>query len=247
VSAAQHRTAATFDRRASDYLAKYRKPSHLFHLEKRRRLELAREITARLRPQRVLDAGSGPGIALAALRGDLPGARLAGVDLSLSMLREARAAGLARVPLGQSLIEQLPFRDACFDLVYALGVLDYLDDPSRVFAPVQRVLEPGGHFLFTYPNAQSLNRRLRSASRRLLASAGEGVSAAALPTRSIDAWLTESGFELVERHFITFGNGLFFFPWQPALNLRLERWLHGRFLARYLGWSCLCLARKRPV
>lgn len=246
MNAAQDRTAATFDRRAPDYLAKYRAPTHLFHLEKRRRLELALEIAARLRPQRVLDAGSGPGIALAALQDELPGARLVGVDLSLSMLREARATGLARVPLGQSLIEQLPFRKACFDLVYALGVLDYLDDPSRVFAPVHQVLAPGGHFLFTYPNAQSLNRRLRSGARRLLAGAGEGVSAAAIATRRIDAWLDESGFEPVERHFITYGNGLLFLPWQSALNLWLERRLRGRRLARYLGWSGLCLARKRP-
>lgn len=244
MSIAQERTTATFDQRAPDYLAKYREPTHLFHLEKRRRLELTREIAGRLRPRRILDAGSGPGIALAALRDDLPGARLAGVDLSLSMLRHARASGLSRLPLGQSLIEQLPFRDACFDLVYALGVLDYLDDPARVFGAVRRVLAPGGHFLFTYPNAQSVNRNLRSGSRRLLAGSGD-VSAASIPSRRVDVWLAGSGFELVERHFITYGNGLFFFPWQPLMNRHLERWLRDRPLGRYLAWSCLCLARRR--
>ncbi len=244
MSSAQDRTAASFDQRAPDYLAKYREPNHLFHLEKRRRLELTREIVGRLRPQRILDAGSGPGIALAALAADLPHASLAGVDLSLSMLRQARADGLSRTPLTQSLIEELPFADAGFDLVYALGVLDYLEDPSRAFASVARVLAAGGYFLFTYPNAQSLNRSLRSWSRGLVAGSEAEVSAASLSSRRVDAWLAASGFELVERHFITYGNGLVFWPWQAALNRRLEHGLQGRRLGRYLAWSCLCLARK---
>ncbi len=246
MSTAHDRTAAQFDERAVDYRAKYRAPSSLFHLEKLRRLELLVDYAVRLEPRSVLDAGSGPGIALATLRERLPEARLAGVDLSYSMLRQARANTPPSVSLVQTLVERLPFARASFDLVYSLGVTDYLERPGRLFAAVARVLEPGGHFLFTYPNAQSLSRNLRSWSRSLLAPRRNGVSATAISGRRIDAWLAKHGFELVGRHFITYGNGVVFLPWQSVMNERLEDWLDERAAGRWLAWSCLCVARKPP-
>jgi ubiquinone/menaquinone biosynthesis C-methylase UbiE len=47
---------------------------------------------------------------------------------------------------------QLPFRDECFDVVTANMVLEHLEHPRQVFTEVERVLKPGGHFVFVTPN-----------------------------------------------------------------------------------------------
>ncbi len=39
------------------------------------------------------------------------------------------------------------FADASFDLVTAIGVLDYVEGPERAFSSVARVLRPGGVFV----------------------------------------------------------------------------------------------------
>lgn len=236
---------AQFDERALRYRAKYEAPTHLFHLEKLRRLELLVNHARTLGPHLVLDAGCGPGIALSALQACLPDASLAGIDLSFSMLQQARDDALGRIPLIQSRVERLPFADDSFDMVYALGVLDYLRDPSEFFRSAHRVLKPGGHFLFTHPNPDSVNRSFLMWLRSFFAASGDAVSAVAIPSSSVDRWLEDHGFELLQRHFITYGNGLVFFPWQTAMNRTMERWLDGRPVSRYLAWSCLCLTRKR--
>jgi ubiquinone/menaquinone biosynthesis C-methylase UbiE len=244
VKQAHGRIGAQFDERALRYRAKYEAPTHLFHLEKLRRLELLVDYARTLRPHHILDAGSGPGIALSALQTCLPDANLAGIDLSFSMLQQARTDALDGIPLIQSRVERLPFAGDSFDLVYALGVLDYLRDPSEFFRSAHRVLKPGGHFLFTYPNADSVNRGFRTRLRSLFAAPRNAVSAAAIHSASVDRWLEYHGFELLHRHFITYGNGLVFFPWQTAMNRNLERWLRARPIRRYLAWSCVCLTRK---
>lgn len=49
-------------------------------------------------------------------------------------------------------ITQLPFRDAAFDLVTANMVVEHLACPSEQFREVNRILRPGGKFVFHTPN-----------------------------------------------------------------------------------------------
>jgi ubiquinone/menaquinone biosynthesis C-methylase UbiE len=93
----------------------------------------------------VLDVGCGAGVDLARFaRG---GAEVTGVDVSES------AIGLARKNFEQQGLrgrfevangEQLPFRDASFDLVFAHGVVQYTANPQRLVDECHRVLKPGG-------------------------------------------------------------------------------------------------------
>lgn len=48
---------------------------------------------------------------------------------------------------GVDIRELAPFADASFDLVTAVGVLDYVEGADRAFASVARVLRPGGLFV----------------------------------------------------------------------------------------------------
>jgi ubiquinone/menaquinone biosynthesis C-methylase UbiE len=48
-------------------------------------------------------------------------------------------------------MEQLPFEDQSFDLVWSEDAILHVGDKEQVFAEVDRVLKPGGEFIFTDP------------------------------------------------------------------------------------------------
>jgi SAM-dependent methyltransferase len=49
-------------------------------------------------------------------------------------------------------VHELPFEDASFDVVIALGVLPWLHTPGRALTEMARVLRPGGDLLITVDN-----------------------------------------------------------------------------------------------
>lgn len=94
---------------------------------------------------RLLDAGCGPGPALAALPGDVRGV---GLDVSATQLALAaeRAPGAA---LTRGDLATLPFADDAFDGVVSLGALLHVPnaDQPAVLDEFARVLRPGGRLL----------------------------------------------------------------------------------------------------
>jgi ubiquinone/menaquinone biosynthesis C-methylase UbiE len=122
-----------------------------------------REVERRLleaRPgARVLDLGCGSGENLARLRGY--GAHPVGCEPGLERARRAAARAPALAARG----EALPWRDACFELVYVSQVLHHAADVAAVLCEVDRVLAPGGA-LFVVESVEDspllrLARRLR--------------------------------------------------------------------------------------
>src|SRR5262249_37754350 len=49
-------------------------------------------------------------------------------------------------------VEQLPYGNDRFDIVFSDNVLEHLTEPARVLGEVARVLRPGGVFVFKTPN-----------------------------------------------------------------------------------------------
>lgn len=96
----------------------------------------------------VLDLGAGAGVvAQMNFRGQV--AKICGVDLdervrTNPLLDEGRVSDASAIP----------FPDETFDVVFADNLLEHLRDPAAVFAEVQRVLKPGGAFLFKTPNCR---------------------------------------------------------------------------------------------
>lgn len=85
-------------------------------------------------PARVLDVGTGTGVAALALADWFPSAEVTGVDLSPAMLAEAERKG-GRVRFEVADAARLPFGDESFDLVVLMNAIPFFDELARVTAP----------------------------------------------------------------------------------------------------------------
>lgn len=127
-------TRRYFDRYAYALDRRYAQPSLVDRLLRpgpRRGLELAAAVVAGRPGASVLDVGCGSGrVAEAVL--EAGAGRYIGVDLSPRMLVLARArlARFGRVELREGDFRELDVTER-FDVVLALGLFDYLDDPER--------------------------------------------------------------------------------------------------------------------
>lgn len=81
------------------------------------------------------------------------GAQPVGLDLSRAMLDRGSAVmarGGPRVPLVQAGAEALPFASASFDLACSsFGAIPFVADAAAVMREVERVLRPGGRWVFS--------------------------------------------------------------------------------------------------
>lgn len=138
--------------------------------------EVCRRMLARLeyikhRPDAILDAGSGTGNALHGLSRRYPDASVVAFDIALSMLLRARH----RLPRWRSFfrrglpqvcgdIEDLPFGEGVFAMVWSNLALQWVNDLPRAVAEMRRVLAPGGLLMFSTFGPDTL-RELRAAYR----------------------------------------------------------------------------------
>ena len=102
----------------------------------------------------LLDLGCGPGGILAFIA-EQRRCRCVGLEISHAALQAARVMACARgveslldVQTGD-LNELLPFADNSFCAVVAFDVILHVRNRGQVFREIERVLKPGGKFLFT--------------------------------------------------------------------------------------------------
>ncbi|HET9700271.1 MAG TPA: malonyl-ACP O-methyltransferase BioC [Burkholderiales bacterium] len=115
------------------------------------RLDFVRKV-----PRTVLDAGSGTGHGARRLAERYPGTFLATLDLAHGMLLEARRhapwwkrwlKGAPAQICGD--LEALPVKQGWAEMLWSNATLQWVNDLSRAFAEVRRVLAPGGLFMFS--------------------------------------------------------------------------------------------------
>ena len=117
----------------------------------------------KLSPQLILDAGVGTGEAVAPLMKRYKKSRLVALDLSERMLAKATGHGnLLRKPeLVCADIEQLPFCEDSFELIFSSLTLQWCNDLQATMEDILRVLKPGGLLMFSTFGPDTL-KELRS-------------------------------------------------------------------------------------
>lgn len=136
-----------FDRKAAEWDASYDAPTTRGHWQ-RARLEAAVRLVGD-GPGSLLEVGVGSGRLLARLAER--GWDVVGIDAAPRMVELARE----RIPsakLEVARAEELPFADASFDVVVAVGVLEY-GDLEASLQEVARVLRPGGRAVLGLRNS----------------------------------------------------------------------------------------------
>jgi len=133
-------------------------PKGFFSFEMRQRLKFVTELLIaqiqKMNNPEVLECGCGPGdilTLLATLR-----CRLTGLDINRRYL-DLTAEKVPGAALIEGSVEQLPFPDASFDIVFAVGVLMYLKDDRLAAKEISRVTKDGGFILISVPNYQMLH------------------------------------------------------------------------------------------
>lgn len=134
----------SFGRAAHDYDA-----AAILQARVRREL-LDRLELVRLEPAVVLDLGAGTGQATIELKRRYRSAQVIALDLAEGMLREAarRQTLLRRFRRVCADAMAVPLREGSVDLVFSNLMLQWCDDPDRVFAECRRVLRPNGLLAF---------------------------------------------------------------------------------------------------
>jgi len=125
------------------------------------RLQIVEEMLGR-GPGELLDVGSAAGGASEAFNDR--GWEVTGIDISDEMVdyatKRAKDHGRSGLSYQVADAEKLPFPDASFDALVAMGVIEYCPDEQRALDEMVRVLKPGGRFIITVPNLLSPFRRL---------------------------------------------------------------------------------------
>lgn len=98
---------------------------------------------------RVLEIGFGPGVGIELLASAAASGRVAGIDPSAEMLRQAtarnaQAIGTGRVELRRGSVERLPFSPATFDKALTINSMQVWPDAVAGLREIRRVLRPGG-------------------------------------------------------------------------------------------------------
>lgn len=105
-----------------------------------------------LRGKKILDVGCGTGRHLSRFP---EGNELFGVDLSESMLAEARAKNKQGTFEAAS-ADNLPYDDNTFDLVFSSRVIQHMRDQQAMIDEMARVCKPGGQVMIICYNSWSL-------------------------------------------------------------------------------------------
>ena len=182
----QQRVRRAFDRAAGQY----DRFAVLQHEVCQRLLEKLDVV--RLEPRWILDAGSGTGSAIPGLFQRYRRAQLVSLDLSEEMLKQAvRRGSLLRAPHPVcASIEQLPFADNSFELVFSSLSMQWCNDINIALKEALRVLKPGGLLVFTTFGPDTL-KELRQSWAQV--DAGEHVNRF-LDMHDIGDFLLQDGF-----------------------------------------------------
>jgi SAM-dependent methyltransferase len=211
------------------------------------------------RGRRVLDIGCGNGYVL--VQYARHGAEAHGIDLTETAVglsrRRFELAGLSGT-FQRTDGDTIPYPDATFDIVCAMGVLHHIEDPRPMLREIRRVLRPGGDIILMMYHRNSWKHRIVHPLKRLLDPRYRGKTLAQVLNMNdgpdCPLALVYSKSEL--RHLLSGFDEIRFdcnqLSWQqlllvPGLGRALTPVLPScseSIFARHLGWNLYARARK---
>ncbi len=158
---------------------------------------------------KLLELGCGLGHLLGLLQNDFACVGIDIADYSIEQLKR-------NAPLAEGFVMSADdlscFAEGEFSVVVALHLVEHLPDPAHTIRQVNRILRPGGLFLFATPNPGYSLRRFKDPQTDAIGKDPTHINVQ-LPAQW-RAWCEASGFAVL-RHF---GDGLWdvpYFPWVP--------------------------------
>jgi malonyl-CoA O-methyltransferase len=102
-------------------------------------------------PKYILDAGCGTGYCTRILDKKFSKAKTIGIDIAPGMVEYAKQQKgfFNKIDYQVADIEQLPFADNTFELVFSNLTVQWLVEPKQAFLELNRVLKPGGLLIFS--------------------------------------------------------------------------------------------------
>lgn len=239
-----------FDKKSAEYRAEYDRTTGDGHSFRARRQKVLAMIPAG--DGDVLDLASGPGVMVDGLLEK--GYRVTCADAAPEMIERAKEehAGKERVSFMVGDAYGLDVPAEKFDIVTAMGLIEYLDREDDFLTEVGRILKPGGTFIITYPNYtapwRAWNRLALSLLRLVRPAKQAEIKHREYTARAAAKQLVAHGFEVVDCDYYNFRlvphplDRLF--PRVTVLQSRALEFL-GKTVLGFLGTGFILKARKR--
>lgn len=106
----------------------------------------------KLKPNTILDIGSGTGKSVRGLQTQFPDSHVIASDFALPMLLQSRRGQKSSPEKVSSVCcdaEQLPFKNESIDLIFSTSTFQWSEDLNQIFAECSRILTKDGALVFT--------------------------------------------------------------------------------------------------
>ncbi|MEO0565138.1 MAG: class I SAM-dependent methyltransferase [Chloroflexota bacterium] len=163
---------------------------------------------------KLLEMGCGLGHLLGLLQDDFDAVGIDLIDYSIEQTkRNAPKAEAYQMDVGE-ISER--FAPGTFRAVVALHLVEHLPDPAQTIRDVNRLLVPGGLFLYATPQPNYTLRRFKDHDTDAIGKDKTHINLQ--PPEQWRAWSEDNGFEVVRQ----FGDGLWDVPYFPIIPKTLQ-------------------------
>ena len=167
---------------------------------------------------KLLEMGCGLGHLLGLLQDDF---QCVGIDLIDYSVEQTKLNAPRAEALQMSADDLSPFESGSFAVVVALHLVEHLPDPEDTIRQVNRILKPGGLFLFATPNPNYGMRRYKDRDNDAIGKDRTHINVH--EPAQWRAWCEANGMTVLRQ----FGDGLWDVPYLPLLPKPIQFGLFG--------------------
>jgi SAM-dependent methyltransferase len=168
--------------------------------------------------RKLLEMGCGLGHLLGLLQDDF---HCVGIDLIDYSIEQTLLNAPKAEAYQMSADDLTAFEDASFSVVVALHLVEHLPNPEHTIQQVNRILKPGGLWLFATPHPDYGMRRFKDRDNDAIGKDKTHINVH--PPKQWRAWCEQNGFKMLKH----FGDGLWDVPYLPIIPKVVQFGLFG--------------------